>query len=429
MAPTRRILLALAVAALALAPAVLSQSLLNAAIQMLIASLFACAFSLLCGQGGMLSFGHAAYFGIGAFATVHAMNAFDGAGLLPTPLLPLVGAAAGLAAGLAAGWFATKRSGVYFAMITLALAELLYALAPQLKGWFGGEAGISSMRMPAWGLSFGSNIQVYYLTLAWVLAALALLYLYTLTPLGRLTLGLRENTRRLSFLGYDVHKMSTLVFAISAMFSGVAGALQALNMEAANYVAFDLQSSAQVLLNSFIGGVTVFLGPALGAALMTFFGYMVSDMTHSWLLYKGLLFVVIMLFMPRGIAGLAQAVAGNVKRHGLARLAPSMALHALASLCLAAGTVLLVEILQRLFSQDYRALAALNGKAWPPIPLFGLQWEPASMATWLAPAALLLAGLAVLRLAHLRWTSALGGGRPGPHAPAAPGMAGGKGQA
>jgi len=403
----RRLLLLAAIIGLVLVPVLLSQSLINAAIQMLIASLFACAFSLLCGQGGMLSFGHAAYFGVGAFATVHAMNAFGGAGLLPTPFLPLVGAAMGLVVGLIAGWFATKRTGVYFAMITLALAELLYALAPHIKGWFGGEAGVSSMRMPAFGLSFGSNTQVYYLTLAWVLVSLGLLYLFTLTPLGRLTLGLRENARRLSFLGYDVHRVSVLVFAISAMFSGIAGSLQALNMEAANYVIFDLQGSAEVLLNSFIGGVTVFLGPALGAALMTFFGYLVSDMTHAWLLYKGLLFVVVMLFIPRGIAGLVQSVTADIRRQGLARMAPSMALYVAASILLMAGTVYLVEMLQRFFSQDYRSLAALNGKGWPPIAVFGSHWAPTSVLTWAAPILALIAGLAVLRLAHARWTSIL----------------------
>ncbi|GAB2900690.1 branched-chain amino acid ABC transporter permease [Paralcaligenes ginsengisoli] len=402
MVKTRRFLLLAAIFGLVLVPVLLSQSLVNAAIQMLIASLFACAFSLLCGQGGMLSFGHAAYFGVGAFATVHAMNAFNGAGLLPTPFLPLVGAAMGLVVGLLAGWFATKRSGVYFAMITLALAELLYALAPHLKGWFGGEAGVSSMRMPAFGLSFGSNTEVYYLTLIWVLVSLGLLYLFTLTPLGRLTLGLRENARRLSFLGYNVHRVSVLVFAISAMFSGIAGSLQALNMEAANYVIFDLQGSAEVLLNSFIGGVTIFLGPVLGAALMTFFGYLVSDMTHSWLLYKGLLFVVIMLFMPRGIAGLVQSVAASGRRQGFTRLAPSMALYAVASLLLTAGTVYLVELLQRFFSQDYRSLAVLNGKGWPPIALFGAQWDPTAVLTWVLPVLALISGVAVLRLAYSR---------------------------
>ena len=158
-------------------------------------------------------------------------------------------------------------------------------------------------------------------------------------------------------------------------------------------------------MNSFIGGVTIFLGPVLGAALMTFFGYLVSDLTHSWLLYKGLLFVVVMLFIPRGIAGLVQSVAASGRRRGFTRLAPSMVLYAVASLLLTAGTVYLVELLQRFFSQDYRSLAVLDGKGWPPIALFGLQWDPTSVLTWALPVVALIAGVAVLRQAHSRWMS------------------------
>lgn len=223
-----KILLLVLLLALVVVPAVVPVSMVNAAIQMLIAALFACAFNLLCGQGGMLSFGHAAYFGVGSFATLHAMNALNGHGLLPTPLLPLIGALGGFICGVCAGWFATKRAGVYFSMITLALAELLHSLAPHLSALFGGEAGISSMRSPAWGLDFGDATQVYYLTLVWVVMSIALLYAFTLTPMGRLTFALRENGHRLQFLGYNVHRLRVLVFALSAMFSGVAGGLQAL---------------------------------------------------------------------------------------------------------------------------------------------------------------------------------------------------------
>ncbi|MFA7437516.1 branched-chain amino acid ABC transporter permease [Castellaniella sp.] len=419
----RRFLLVglLVVIALVAAPLVMSQSLINAGIQMLIASLFACAFSLLCGQAGMLSFGHSAFFGAGAFATVHAMDAMGGAGLLPTPFMPLVGAVTGLLVGLVAGWFATKRTGVYFAMITLAIGELLYALAPHLSGWFGGEAGLSTMRMPAFGLSFADNVQVYYLTLAWVLLCLGLLYLFMRTPLGRVALGLRENTHRMRFFGYNVHVASTLVFAISTMFSGVAGALQAINIESANYVIFNLDLSAQVLLNSYIGGVTYFLGPAVGAALMSFFGYVVSDLTTSWLLYQGLLFVLVMLFMPRGIAGLVHAVAQALRRCGFARLWRAFALYLGATALLVAGTTFLVELLQRLFSQDYRALSQIGGNAWPDIPLFGASWAPLSVLTWLLPVLLLTAGIWLLARAARHWRRALALAAPDDDSPATTG--------
>jgi branched-chain amino acid transport system permease protein len=392
--------LVIGTALLAAVPYLLSQGLVNASIQMLIAALFACAYNLLCGQAGMLSFGHAAYFGIGAFATVHAMNAIGGAGLLPTPLLPLAGAVGGLCFGAIAGYFATKRSGTYFAMITLAIAELVHSLAPHLKGLFGGEAGISTTRMPAWGFTFGSTNEVYYLTLAWALVSLALLFLFTKTPLGRLALGLRENSHRLRFLGYDTHRLSVIVFAISAMFSGVAGSLQVISNEAANYAIFDPTVSAAVVLNTYIGGVKVFLGPALGAGLMTFFGYAISDLTRSWLLYQGTLFVLVMMFMPTGLAGLFGVFGHLRRRFGWGGLLPLAALSLAAALLLSGGGAFVIEMLQRALSQDYQSMAALPGATpWPPIPLFGTSWSPMAVTTWLTPIALLAIGGALAWLA------------------------------
>jgi branched-chain amino acid transport system permease protein len=402
---SKRIPLAAGLLMLLVLPLLLPQSLANASIQMLIAALFALAFNLLCGQGGMLSFGHAAYFGAGAFGTVHAMGALGGMGLLPTPLLPLAGAVMGLACGGVAGWFATKRTGVYFAMITLALAELLHSLAPHLQGVFGGEAGVSAMRMPSMGLTFGTTTQVYYLVLIWVLVSAALLYFYTQTPVGRLTVGLRENTNRLRFLGYDVHRVSVVAFAVSAMFSGIAGGLQVLNNEAANYVLFDAQLSAAVVLNSYIGGVKVFLGPAFGAALMTFFSYTVSDLTRSWLLYQGIVFVLVMMFAPSGLAGIFRWWNVSRRTQGAAAMLPTMALSVVAFALLAAGTVFTVELLQRLFSQDYRALASLNAAAtgWPPVALLGREWMPASLITWAIPVVMFGSGTLAARSARARW--------------------------
>lgn len=377
-------------------PLLISQGLVNAAIQMLIAALFASAYNLLCGQAGMLSFGHAAYFGMGAFATVHAMNALGGTGIVATPFMPIAGAFGGLIFGAIAGFFSTKRTGTYFAMITLAIAELVHALAPHLKGWFGGEAGISSTRMPAWNLSFGSTNEVYYLTLSWVVCCLLLLYLYTKTPLGRLTLGLRENTHRLRFLGYNTHRLSIIVFSISAMFSGIAGSLQVVSNEAANYTLFDAHLSASVVLNTYIGGVKVFLGPSLGASVMTFFGYAASDLTQSWMLYQGTLFVLVMMFMPTGLAGLLTILGKLMKRVGIVAVIPVVILSVTSAVLLSAGGAFIVEMLQRFLSQDYQALASLStNSSWPEIPLFGLMWSPASPATWLVPVVIISCGISM----------------------------------
>jgi branched-chain amino acid transport system permease protein len=295
-------------------------------------------------------------------------------------------------------------------MITLALAELLHALAPHLKSLFGGESGVSTMRMPAWGISFANSTQLYYLTLLWVLASLGLLYLFTHTPLGRLTFGLRENSHRLRFLGYDVHHLSVLVFAISAMFSGIAGGLQAVCNESANYVVFESHLSAVVVLNSYIGGVSVFLGPALGAALMTFFGYAVSDLSRSWLLYQGVLFVVVMMFLPTGLTGLIRSWNDSKAQYGLVRLLPVAILWVFAVLLLTVSSVFLVEFLQRMFSQDYRALALANPAVpWPAITLFGRPWFPGGVTTWLMPILIFFAGCWAVRLASGRWQSLVDG--------------------
>ncbi|WP_240989570.1 branched-chain amino acid ABC transporter permease [Salipiger mangrovisoli] len=375
-------------------PWLVSGSFLNAAIQMLIAALFAMAFGLLCGRAGMLSFGHAAYFGVGAFAAVHAMNAFGGEGLLPTPLLPLVGAGTGLVSGLVAGYFSTKRTGVYFAMITLALAELLHALAPHMKAMFGGEAGVSSFRMPAWGFSFGSITEVYFLTLAWTLLSIAALYLFSKTPLGSLALGLRENAHRLRFLGYNTHALGTLIFAVSAMFAGIAGALQSLNIEAANYVVLESHISTAVVLNSFIGGVRVFLGPAIGGAVMTFFGHVTSDLTRVWLLYQGIIFVLVMMFMPRGIVGEIVDRFSAPTRAGILRLLGDICLRLGAVAVAAIGAIFLIEFLQRLLSNEYRANVAAAG--WPDITLFSMDWSPLSIQPWGFGLGLMAVGIALV---------------------------------
>lgn len=396
----RIFLFAVLIVVLALAPSYLTPALLNAAIQMLIAVLFATAFNVLAGQGGMLSFGHAAYFAIGTFATIHAMNAVDGMGLLPTPLLPLLGALAGCLLGIVAGWFSTQRSGVYFSMITLALAELLHALAPHLKGVFGGEGGVSAMRMPAWGFDFGTSTEVYYLTLIWALIAIALLFYFTRTPLGRLCNGLRENTNRLRFLGYNVHRLRVMVFTISATFAGLAGGLQAMHNEAANYVLFDMTLSTQAVLFSYIGGIGSFFGPALGAAVMSFFGYAVSDLTRSWLLYQGIIFVLVMMFLPAGLFSILQWWQRSSVRHNIAVLVGALITWTLGIIAGAAGIVLIVELLGRILSPDYHTTP---DAAWPAIQLFGQEWLPGSVMTWVWPVLLVVIGVMITATMTRKW--------------------------
>ena len=400
MGRTAFIALAIVLVLLLGVPPFLSLGLQNAFVSMLIASLFAVAFNLLVGQAGMLSFGHAAFYGIGAFAVMHLMLAVENGLAFPTPLLPLAGGLAGLGLGLVFGYFATIRSGVYFALVTLALAELLHSLAPQLQGTFGGEAGISSMRMPFGPLDFGSTLEVYYLTLFWTLLSLALLFAYTRTAFGRLTLALRENEQRVRFAGYNVHATKVVVFAISAMFSGVAGGLLAISQEVSNYTIFGMGVSSAVVLHTFIGGSTVFLGPAVGASLLTLFGFVASDLTRSWLLYQGIIFVLVMLYAPYGIGGIIGAHLRLGPWLKVSELAVPYALALVAALLLAAGVVFVIEAIEVLFSDEYAVLRRDAGGSLPPFELFEQSWSVQSPLTWAVPILLLGGGFWLLRRAR-----------------------------
>jgi branched-chain amino acid transport system permease protein len=396
----RLLLLCIGLAVLALLPIGLTPNLVNAVIKMMIAALFALAFALAMGQAGMLSFGHAAYYGLGAFAALHLMRAVELKWFaFPTPLVPLAGAVCGFLFGILFGWFATQRTGVYFSMVTLALAELLFTLAPVWNSLFGGESGVSTMRGASWGFTFGSDIEVYYLTLAWAVFSTWCMWAFTRTPLGRLALALRDNEHRVRFLGFNTHVARTLIFAISCLFTGVAGALLAIANEATNYTIFSTQASANVVLQTFIGGAGTFFGPALGAALMTFFARVTSDLTRSWLLYQGLIFVLVMLFAPNGIGGLINTHARRLQPGGWKRLVAPYLLCLAVGLLLIGGTVFVVESIHVLLSDAHVAKQRVAGGTTLTYVLFGREFDPLSAATWAIPAALFITGGALLPLA------------------------------
>lgn len=380
-------------------PLVLDDRYVGTLIKMLAASLFALAFNILWRQTKLLSFGHAAYFGLGMFAVVHLMRAIEADSLsLPLPLVPVAGLLAGLVFGWVAGFFATIRTGTYFAMVTLAIAELIHQLAPQWEGVFGGEAGLSSMRMPWAGFTFGSDVEVYYLVLAWFVLAVAAMYLFTRTPLGRLAFALGDNELRIRFLGYNTHAMKTRVFAVSGMFAGLAGGLLALSNENVDHTIFNAFVSGSAVIHTFVGGAGVFFGPVIGAVGLTFFGFVVSDATRLWILYQGLIFILVVMYAPQGIGGVIVDHVEPWRQGRLRRLAGPYLVALLAASSLTAGTVFLFEFLARLFSDPYGIQAAAS-KGLPAVEYLGLTWSHASLTTWLVPAALLAAGGLLLRIA------------------------------
>src|SRR5262245_55801169 len=232
-------------------------------------AIFALSYNMLLGQGGMLSFGHAVYSGLGAYVTVHAINWLGkGAFITPLPLLPLVGGIAGMFFGVLFGYVTTKRAGTTFAMISLGIGELVYACVLMLPGFFGGEAGISTNRsigQPLFGLSFGPPLQVYYLVAAWCFACMLAMYALTRTPLGRLANAVRDNPERAEFIGYDTRKVRFLQLILAAFFAGVSGALSCVNFEIVSAENVSALRSGGVLFASFIGGIPFFFGPVVGS--------------------------------------------------------------------------------------------------------------------------------------------------------------------
>ena len=382
----------LAAAVASAAPYVLSSGFgLSLLCRMGIAIVFALSFNMLLGQGGMLDFGHAVFLGFGGFAAMHAMRAAGAGAWMPAPLLPLVGAAGGLLAALLAGAVATRRGETAFAMITLGLAELAGAFVLMFPSLFGGEEGINGDRSdgPAlFGLDFGPQRNVYFLIAGWAFICALLMWRYTATPLGRLANAVRDNADRVGFIGYNPARIRFLVFALSGLFAGVAGGLQALNDEIVTTANISSEASGAVLLMTFIGGVGTFWGPVLGAVLVVFLQVALSTATDAWQLYDGLLFVAAVVWAPGGLSGILLAHAPIARAGRLAALLPSYAAQAPGMLLSLAGIVGLAEL-------AFRLQAERNGASGGP--LFGLDVPAHAAWPWAAGALALLAGALWLR--------------------------------
>ncbi|MGH8713879.1 MAG: branched-chain amino acid ABC transporter permease, partial [Casimicrobiaceae bacterium] len=275
--------------------------------QMGIAAVFALSFNLLFGQTGLLSFGHAVYFGFGGYAAIHLMRAINHGLPLPILLVPLAGAAGGLFGALLLGSVTTRRAGTIFALISLGVGELVYAATFMLPGIFGGEEGITASRTRAsvdFGFALGSQLHVYYAVLLWAVAAALAMYAFTRTPAGRMCNAVRDNPERAEFVGYNTRRVRLVAFAMAGLFAGLAGGLHAINYEIVSADAVSAQRSGTVLIMAYIGGSSYFIGPILGAIAITWLQSSLSDYTSAWLFYLGVFFIVMILYAPSGLAGL-----------------------------------------------------------------------------------------------------------------------------
>ena len=272
-----------------------------------IASIFALSYNMLLGQGGMLSFGHAVYFGLGGFLAMHFMIYIEDGFPLPVPFLPLVGGVIGLLFGGIFGSFSTRRAGTVFAMISLGIAELIASSSLIFVKFFGGEEGISgdrTMGPTIFNFDYASDIEVYYIAAFWAFVAMFAMYWFSRTPAGRMANAVRENPERAEFVGYSQRNVRMITFCVSGFFAGLAGGIFAIAYEIVTEETLGLNQSGVVLLMAYIGGVGHFIGPVVGAILLTLLRTVLSNFTDIWLLYLGLIFLATVLFAPSGLSGL-----------------------------------------------------------------------------------------------------------------------------
>ncbi len=355
--------------------------------------IFALSYNMLLGQTGLLSFGHGVYFGLGGFVAIHAMKILiaQKSGI-SIPFVPLIGGLGGLFFGVLFGAVSTKKPGIAFSMITLGIGELVASSSFILRSFFGGEEGVTINRtkMAAFfGYKFGPQIEVYYLVAFWCFVCVLAMYGLTRTPFGRMCNAVRENDERVEFIGYNPRALRMIAFCFASFFAGIAGSLSSIIFEIMNAQSMGAQQSGLVLLMTFVGGVGAFFGPIIGAILITFLQISLSDATSAWQLYFGLLFILIVLYSPGGVAGWLMLHADAARGRLLRRLAPSYALVAAPLAVCFVGAILVIELAHRGLDNDTE-VAALH--------LFGVTLESRAVSSWVVAAALTLGGGFFLRL-------------------------------
>ncbi len=349
--------------------------------------IFGLSYNMLLGQGGMLSFGHAVYSGLGAFFAIHAMNLASGGKIwMPVTMIPLIGGLAGMFFGFLFGYVTTKKSGTTFAMITLGIVELVFACSLMFPEFFGGEGGISTNRVYGekfFGISFGPQIQVYYLIAFWLFISTVGMYAFTQTPLGRIINAVRDNPERVEFIGYDTQWARYLTLILSGFFAGISGGLSAINFEIVTAENVSAIRSGGILLFTFIGGVGFFFGPMIGAIVGVFLTVMLSDFTKAWQLYLGVFFIVIVMYAPGGIASLIMLNLRVAKYGRFGRVWPHLWAVAAMGIVACVGLVMMIEMLYHL------TLESANGTE---MKLFGFMVDTAAPSGWFVAATVFAIG-------------------------------------
>ena len=274
------------------------------AVNILIFGLYAVGFNLLFGYTGLLSFGHAAFLGSGGYGAGIVMVHYGWPWYLAIP----AGVALASLIGLIVGYLAIRSRGIYFSMVTLALGQCVYFAFYKADKLTGGEDGLRGVKVEAmdvlgWQLDFLNPTTKYYVMLVFVAAALWFVSRLLASPFGAVIEAVRENEKRASACGYDVAKTKLLAFVISAAICGLAGTLRALHLSTVPIESLHYLTSGQVVIMSLLGGMGTFFGPFVGAATVLLVEDVATNITRSWQLVVGVIFIVFVLFFPRGIWG------------------------------------------------------------------------------------------------------------------------------
>ena len=377
----------------------LSQTMLS---QMGIAIIVCLSYNILLGQGGMLSFGHAVYSGMGSFLAIHTLNKISSGWPLPVSLIPIVGGLASMAVAILLGWVTTKKAATPFAMITLGIGELVWAMSLMFPDFFGGEGGVSGNRVTGaktFGITYGPQIQLYYLIAFYTFICTGLMFAFTRTPLGRMLNAVRDNPERVEFVGYDTQKVRYLSFIIAAFFAGISGGLAALNFEIVTSEVVSGYRSGAYLLFTFLGGATFFFGPILGGILMVLAFVLLSEFTKAWLLYLGLIFLFMVMFAPGGVASLIMmnlrvAVFGHLRKLWVSYLALGVT-----ALIVLLGAATMIEMLYHL---------QLNEALGPELTFLGASLDAKGLNSWFGAAFVMLTGLGLFEVCRRQFVKEWG---------------------
>ncbi len=371
--------------------------------QMGIAIIACLAYNILLGQGGMLSFGHAVYTGLGSFLAIHTLNMVAKGSLwLPVSMVPLAGALGGLFFAALLGYVTTKKAGTPFAMITLGIGELVWSMSLMIPEFFGGEGGISGNRVvgePFFGITFGPQIQVYYLIAIYCFICTALMFALTRTPLGRMLNAVRDNPERVEFVGYSTQRVRYIAFMVSGFFSGIAGGLAAVNFELVTAEVVGAGRSGAYLLFVFLGGAMFFIGPIIGAILMVVALVLLSELTQAWLLYLGLVFVFMVMYAPGGISSLIMM---NLRVAAFGKLRPLLASYL--ALAGTAATILIGAGAMLEMVYHLRLIEAMG----PELKYMGATLNAQGFDSWFGAGFVLLVGIALFELSRRQFAQQWG---------------------